>query len=79
MLIDNDITYPAIAIKRMFSLFVSPQAIKKVTKTGVTTHGAHYFFDLRFQDITGLSMTFLKEFLEIFSQIPGQSRHISFI
>ena len=32
------------------------------------------FFDFRFQDITGLSWTFLKDFKEIFLQIPGQSR-----
>ena len=37
-------------------------------------HGAHCFFDLRFQDITGLSRKFLKEVKDIFVQIPGQSR-----
>ena len=32
------------------------------------------FFYLRFQDITGLSRAFLKEFKDIFLQISGQSR-----
>ena len=39
-----------------------------------TYHGAHYSFDLRFQDITGLSRTFFREFKDIFLQIPVQSR-----
>ena len=37
-------------------------------------HGAHYFYDLRFPDITGLSRPFLKEFKDIFLQTSGQSR-----
>ena len=38
------------------------------------------FFDFRFNDITGLSRTFLKEFKDIFLQIPGQSRaHFNYL
>ena len=38
------------------------------------SHGAHYVFDRRFQDITGLSRAFFKEFKDIFLQITGQTR-----
>ena len=42
-------------------------------------HDTHYFFVLRFQDITGFSKISFKEFKDIFYKFQDNPGHTSFI